>query len=305
MTAERQAVPTVAITAADRECFIANVRDLVGSSPDFEGDIRSGASDCAPGLIAIAAHRQAMNDGQRSPWVMPQEPLVLLSGDDNDFLSFSGDDDGTGTVMTQHRYYRWGDGCVVAIGEMNHPNIWDDEAFDAKCTALEDSLVLGSGLPDDVRALVIAGREFWDANGDGSSESAAMFAALEAFSSRVPYNDEPAAIGRPEVDWSRPLIDSHGKSVRITMTPDQQPNPIWAGHYDVRVGDTDEHRTVRADTGFTPDGDYSVSNAPAGSCILCTGKCRGHGLADPVAWGAEVGSVAALARAKASGAEAA
>lgn len=27
-------------------------------------------------------------------------------------------------------------------------------------------------------------------------------------------------------------------------------------------------------------------------CILCAGKCRGHGLADPVSWEPEVGSVA-------------
>lgn len=242
-----------------------------------------------------------MSDDHEAVPTLEKDALVLLSGDANDFLSFSGDDDGTGAVMTQHRYYRWGDGCVVAIGEMNHRNTWDDEAFDAKCMALETSLVPGNGpeLPDDVRALVIAGREFWDANGDGSSESAAMFAALEAFSSRVPYNDEPAASDRQEVDWSRPLIDSNGKSVRITMAPDQQPNPIWAGHYDVRVDGTDEHRTVRADTGLTPDGDYSVRNVAAGSCVLCAGKCRSHGLGDPAAWEPEVGSVAALARAKA------
>ncbi len=36
-----------------------------------------------------------------------------------------------------------------------------------------------------------------------------------------------------------------------------------------------------------------------GPCFLCAGKCRGHDLADPVAWEPEVGSVAALARAKA------
>ena len=30
--------------------------------------------------------------------------------------------------------------CVVAIGEMNHRNKWDDESFDAKCAALETAL---------------------------------------------------------------------------------------------------------------------------------------------------------------------
>ncbi len=48
-------------------------------------------------------------------------------------------------------------------------------------------------LPADVRALVIAGREFWGAHNDATSESVAMDAALEAFSARVPYDDEPAA----------------------------------------------------------------------------------------------------------------
>lgn len=45
-------------------------------------------------------------------------------------------------------------------------------------------------------------------------------------------------------------------------------------------------------------------SSPSGTCFLCAGKCRGHGLADPVAWEPEVGSVAALARAKAGAARA-
>jgi hypothetical protein len=35
------------------------------------------------------------------------------------------------------------------------------------------------------------------------------------------------------------------------------------------------------------------SGTPPPTCVLCAGKCRGHGLADPVAWEPEVGSVAA------------
>lgn len=47
-------------------------------------------------------------------------------------------------------------------------------------------------LPQDVINLVIAAREFWDVAMDDSDESAALDAALEAFASRVPYENEPA-----------------------------------------------------------------------------------------------------------------
>jgi hypothetical protein len=50
---------------------------------------------------------------------------------------------------------------------------------------------------------------------------------------------------------------------------------------------------------YTYDRQDALAPTRPGSCILCAGKCRGHGLADPVAWEPEVGSVAALARAKA------
>jgi len=66
--------------------------------------------------------------------------LVRINGDANDFLSFSGDEDDNGLSMTQHRYYRWGVNCVVAIGEMNRRNQWDDQAFDEKCATLEARL---------------------------------------------------------------------------------------------------------------------------------------------------------------------
>jgi hypothetical protein len=47
-------------------------------------------------------------------------------------------------------------------------------------------------LPQDVVNLVIAAREFWDVAMDESDESAALDCALEAFSSRVPYENDPA-----------------------------------------------------------------------------------------------------------------
>ena len=46
-------------------------------------------------------------------------------------------------------------------------------------------------LPQDVVNLVIAAREFWDVAMDESDESAALDCALEAFSSRVPYENDP------------------------------------------------------------------------------------------------------------------
>lgn len=46
-------------------------------------------------------------------------------------------------------------------------------------------------LPQDVIDLVIAAREFWDDKNDLSDEAKALDRALEAFSSRVPYENEP------------------------------------------------------------------------------------------------------------------
>lgn len=46
-------------------------------------------------------------------------------------------------------------------------------------------------LPNDVLALVIAAREFWDIHNELSDESHALDKALEAFGERVPYENEP------------------------------------------------------------------------------------------------------------------
>jgi len=66
------------------------------------------------------------------------------------------------------------------------------------------SATVSADLPADVRALVIAGREFWEAHNAATPESVAMDAALEAFSARVPYDDEPdaAPIGSDDADYS-------------------------------------------------------------------------------------------------------
>jgi len=50
----------------------------------------------------------------------------------------------------------------------------------------------GAGLPADVIALVIAARDVWDTHGESRDD---LDVALEAFASRVPYDDEPQALG--------------------------------------------------------------------------------------------------------------
>jgi len=51
-----------------------------------------------------------------------------------------------------------------------------------------------TSLPQDVINLVIAAREFWDANNDLSPESLALDVALDGFARRVPFDNEPDAL---------------------------------------------------------------------------------------------------------------
>lgn len=39
-------------------------------------------------------------------------------------------------VITQAAYYK-GNGFILAIGELNHPNCWNDKRFDAICSAIQ------------------------------------------------------------------------------------------------------------------------------------------------------------------------
>ncbi len=55
-----------------------------------------------------------------------------------------------------------------------------------------DLSVMPPSLPQDIISLVIAVREFWDVNNDLSPESVALDRALNAFASRVPFENEPA-----------------------------------------------------------------------------------------------------------------
>jgi len=65
----------------------------------------------------------------------------------------------------------------------------DREAF----TAAESAIAgVTFSIPDDVRRLVVAAREFWDENNDIASQASnELDRALEAFAARVPYADEP------------------------------------------------------------------------------------------------------------------
>ena len=85
--------------------------------------------------LAIAAWNT-----RAAPPAMDREAVVQLKGDSQDPYSFSGDEDEDGFVISQHRFYKWGDDCIIAVGELNAPNTWDDEAFDAKCQTLLSTL---------------------------------------------------------------------------------------------------------------------------------------------------------------------
>jgi hypothetical protein len=62
-------------------------------------------------------------------------PLREIKGDHDYSLDgpFSGK-----RVIGQARYFKTGD-IVLAVGELNRPNHWDDEAFDAACAFLRDA----------------------------------------------------------------------------------------------------------------------------------------------------------------------
>ncbi len=155
-----------------------------------------------------------------------REALVLLRDDAADPYSFYGDEDEAGYSITQHKYFQWGEDCVIAIGERNLTNHWDDEAFDAKVAVLQAALAstdMAGALPADVRRLVITARRVTDSDG-GRSELSFLLDAVEAFSSRVPYEDEPddmpaappvegltSGEGRSDADLLRLIAKDHAR----------------------------------------------------------------------------------------------
>lgn len=66
--------------------------------------------------------------------------LRPLTEDEADECSFYVDPLPDGLSLTQHKYYRWGDTAIIAVGELNYPNHWDDEDFEHTCNAVETAL---------------------------------------------------------------------------------------------------------------------------------------------------------------------
>lgn len=77
-----------------------------------------------------------------------------------DQCSFYVDELPDGSVLTQYRYYRWGDTAIIAVGELNAPNHWDDEDFADTCRRVEAAL---SSIPSqsDEAGLVARPLEEW------------------------------------------------------------------------------------------------------------------------------------------------
>jgi hypothetical protein len=62
--------------------------------------------------------------------------LRQLKGDHD--YSFSDDFSKASKVITQTAFYKAGD-VVIAIGELNRPNHWNDPAFDKACAFLQQA----------------------------------------------------------------------------------------------------------------------------------------------------------------------
>jgi len=76
--------------------------------------------------------------------------------------------------------------CAISAAESM---VQDVRREDARLASVSSA---SAELPGDVRALVVAAREFWDDENSGTVRSHALDKALEAFSSRVPYDGEPS-----------------------------------------------------------------------------------------------------------------
>ncbi|WP_433910404.1 hypothetical protein [Sphingomonas yabuuchiae] len=162
--------PPIAQAFADDPCLIWSGERETYWRPDGQGFTRdrllAGRYTIADAYARTRrCHRRQLiafervNDTRAAPPAMDREAVVQLKGDDQDPYSFSGDENEDGFVISQHRFYKWGGDCVIAVGELNTPNTWDDEAFDAKCQMLlstlsADAIRQGEGeLRDALQAL--------------------------------------------------------------------------------------------------------------------------------------------------------
>ena len=80
--------------------------------------------------------------------------LRPLTEDEADECSFYVDPLPDGLSLTQHKYYRWGDTAIIAVGELNYPNHWDDEDFEHTCNEVEAALAATRPAPKADSALV-------------------------------------------------------------------------------------------------------------------------------------------------------
>ncbi len=79
--------------------------------------------------------------------------------------------------------------------------ITDDELSRWAATRADDAGRLARELVErraETANLVVAAREFWDAHNDLSEESTALDIALEPFSARIPYANEPCPPPSPQ-----------------------------------------------------------------------------------------------------------
>lgn len=81
----------------------------------------------------------------------------------------------------------------VALTEKRRDRIGDAELGGSYLCRAEKAEAEIAAFGQDVVDLVIAAREFWDANNDLSEESKALDKALEPFASKVLYANEPEA----------------------------------------------------------------------------------------------------------------
>jgi hypothetical protein len=121
------------------------------------------------------------------------EEIMSVSSADHEeahelLKSFTGAEGGTQQVD----WYGLRDKIAAGIAKAKYDQRQIDRRILSALTPAPDLASENESLPQDVVNLVIAAREFWDVAMDESDESAALDCALEAFSSRVPYENELA-----------------------------------------------------------------------------------------------------------------
>ena len=77
--------------------------------------------------------------------------LRALTEDESHDCDFNVAETDDGKTLSMHRFYAWGDN-IIAVGHLNQPNHWDDEAFDADCEEFERTLNFGVTLADASKA---------------------------------------------------------------------------------------------------------------------------------------------------------